>query len=140
MAELLGTITAAIGVVTLTYDACKKVNETLQGVMGAPQTVKDIQSDLENLRAVFQSIRQRLESTDRLTVFEPLRAPTNGCSAVCSRLTNELSRLTSHSTEDHTALRDRFRMHFNEKSLSVLRIELGHYKETFAIALNWANL
>lgn len=46
------------------------------------------------MRDVFVSIRQKLESTDRLTVFEPLRAPTKGCNAVYFRLRNELLRLT----------------------------------------------
>ncbi|KAK2611907.1 hypothetical protein N8I77_005224 [Diaporthe amygdali] len=146
--EPLSITAAVIGVVRLTYDSCKSLNEKLKGIKHAPQKLETLHRDLDTFQAVLNShdeasfsvLEDAALSSDQQASLEALLTAMEGCQTVCADFEKMLSHLTSHSNDHRIALRDRIRLHFNDSEIELLKENLVQSQRTLNDALGFANL
>lgn len=149
MAEAgIGLTASLIGIATLAYDSCQKLNGITQGLRNAPENVKSISDDLAALTKLLGSLKNAFQpqnqasrgSLERQGVLTELQSAMQGCQELCEEFTQKLSKHTAHSSEDRMSKRDRISLHFNGAEILVLKERLVQYKLTFHIALDVASL
>lgn len=146
--EPLSITAAVIGVVRLTYDSCKSLNEKLRGIKNAPEKLETLHRDLDTFQAILNSqggasfsvLEDATLSTDQQASLKALLTVMEGCQTVCANFEKKLSHLTSHSDENRMALRDRIRLHFNDSDIELLKQNLAQSQRTLNDALGFANL
>ena len=147
MAEPVGITGTAIAVAGLLYSTCKTTCEIIQSFKDAPKEYHDLSADLNGLSTVLDSLQQALRDTSDTVLSQEqkdslseLRFPLERCNASCSDFRNKLSAMTSHSDQNHTAVWDRLRLHFNRSDIGLLREKLGSTKGTVQIAIGVSTL
>lgn len=148
MAEAIGLAASLIGIATLAYNSCQKLNVIIQGFRNAPGNVKIISNDLEALTNVLGSLKSDLQSEDqgslgsleRQGLLTELQSSMQGCQELCEHTAQKLSKLTSHSNADYLSKRDRIALHFNDTEIMIFKERLVQYKLTFNVCLGVASL
>lgn len=146
--EPLSITAAVIGVVRLTYDSCKSLNEKLKGIKHAPEKLETLHRDLDRFQSILNSqgeatfgvLEDGALSADQKASLEALFTVMEGCRTVCANFEQKLSHLTSHSDENRMALRDRIRLHFNDSDIELLKQNLAQSQRTLNDALGFASL
>lgn len=146
--EPLSITAAVIGVVRLTYDSCKSLNEKLKGIKNAPEKLETLHRDLDAFQAIlnsqgeasFSGLEDVALSSDQQASLKALLTVMEGCRTVCEAFEKKISHLTSHSDENRMALRDRIRLHFNDSDIGLLKENLAQSQRTLNDALGFANL
>ncbi|KAK7698643.1 hypothetical protein SLS64_012382 [Diaporthe eres] len=146
--EPLSITAAVIGVVRLTYDSCKSLNEKLKGIKHAPEKLETLHRDLDAFQAIlnsqgeatFSALEDVALSSDQQASLKALLTVMGGCQTACEAFEKKLSHLTSHSDEDRIALRDRIRLHFNDSEIGLLKENLAQSQRALNGALGFANL
>lgn len=146
--EPLSITAAVIGVVRLTYDSCKSLNEKLKGIKHAPEKLETLRRDLDAFQAIlnsqaeasFSGLEDVALSSDQQASLKALLTVMEGCRTICADFEKKLSHLTSHSDENRMALRDRIRLHFNDSEIGLLKENLAQSQRTLNDALGFANL
>lgn len=146
--EPLSITASVIAVVQLTYGSCKSLSETLKGINNAPEKLENLHRDLISFQAVLKShgdasisdLENLGLSADQKASLKALVTVMEGCRMVCENFEKKLNHLTSHSDENHIALRDRIRLHFNDGEIGLLKENLAQSQRTLNDALGFANL
>jgi aspartate oxidase len=140
MAEAIG---AASGVLTLTifvFKASKSLLEAVSSLKSQRRTIRDIQTDLEALVAVLDSIRQQVQASENDSKFEPLREPMKCCTKICQEMQEMLNMCTRHAKDGHDSVRDWLKMRYHEKSLEDIKQQLASYKLTLSVTFASINM
>ncbi|RSM13883.1 hypothetical protein CDV31_005632 [Fusarium ambrosium] len=147
MAEIVGTVSAAVSLTTTTLHAVRILANDLSSIKDAPQTITNAKTELHNVQSVIESLQAALNQSDwqpvlsDITCTGNLEAALKACSDVCDRFHEELKKLLRHSKEGDLSRRDRFNVGFFAKNKVVAFIsELNVCKSTISLALNGANL
>lgn len=143
MAEAVGLAASIIGIVQLTWDSCKTLNDTIKRYQNAPAKLRNLLNDLDTLQQLLQSLKSHLEpsvSAGQPNALEALKPAIQGCQQLCDEFTGLISELTSHSRVNYIGKRDRIRFHFNDTEIMLLKERLLQHKLSFDIALNVASL
>ncbi|RSM00889.1 hypothetical protein CEP52_008853 [Fusarium oligoseptatum] len=147
MAEIVGTVSAAVSLTTTTLHAVRILANDLGSIKDAPQTITNAKTELHNVQSVIESLQAALNQSDwqpvlsDITCTGNLEAALKACSDVCDRFHEELKKLLRHSKEGDLSRRDRFNVGFFAKNKVVAFIsELNVCKSTISLALNGANL
>lgn len=146
--EPLGITASVIAVVQLTYGTCESLSETLRAIKNVPEELENLQNDLTSFQAILESYGEAsfsdLEdvglSADQRASLKALVTVMEGCQMVCEKFEGKLCHLTSHSDENHLALLDRVRLHFNNGEIGLLKENLAQGQRTLTDALGFANL
>lgn len=146
--EPLSITAAVIGVVRLTYDSCKSLNEKLKGIKHAPEKLETLHRDLDAFQSIlntqgeatFGVLEDGALSPDQQASLEALLTVMEGCRTICASFEAKLGYLTSHSDENRMALRDRIRLHFSESDIELLKENLAQSQRTLNDALGFASL
>lgn len=147
MADPVGLTASIIAIADLAYQSCKTLYELLDGIRNAPKTVQRLNKDLSALQTLLKSIRSTMEESSEDSFsdgvkqcLEEATPALAGCEKTCDEFAKKISKITSHSGEHHTSARDRIKLQFQEKDMSVFRYQIGSYKATLNIALSLASL
>jgi hypothetical protein len=147
MAEAIGLAASVIGIATLACSSSKALYELLDGIYEAPQTLKFLKTDLDALQKLLSSLEAELKHKPDETLSDGLEKclkeiepSLKGCLTACDEFKLKLSKIVSHSTEQHTSLRDKVKLQFQEKEITAFRYRLASYKATVNIALSFASL
>lgn len=143
MAEPVGITGTALAVASLLYSSCRTVCDIIDQYKKAPKEYRDLSQDLRGLESVLESLKKSLHGVDDASLSQEqketlrdLELPLKTCTTACDNFKMKLSSMTSHSTEDHAATRDRFRLHFNKSDVTFLREKLNTTKGTLQIAMS----
>lgn len=145
--EPLSITASVIGVTRLTYDSCKGLNNLIKGLKNAPASLDLLRTCLDSFEAVikplelnFTSVNDANLSPHQQASLEALQPVLQLCRTACDDFSKRLTELTSHSNENRFAVRDRFRLHFNDSDIRVLKENLAQGQRTLSDALGFANL
>ncbi|RMJ19780.1 hypothetical protein CDV36_000585 [Fusarium kuroshium] len=147
MAEIVGTVSAAVGLAATTLHAVRVLANDLGSIKDAPQTIANAKTELHNVQSVIESLQAALDQGDSRPILHDialtrnLEAALKACSEVCGRFHEELKKLLRHSSEGELSRRDRLNVGFLARDRVVAFVgELSVCKSTISLALNGANL
>ncbi|KAJ4416693.1 hypothetical protein N0V82_006602 [Gnomoniopsis sp. IMI 355080] len=145
--EPLSITASVIGVTRMAYDSCKALNDIIKGLKNAPASLEVLQTGLDSFEAVLKPLERDLTSANvaglssqQRASLEALQPVLQLCRTACDDFSKRLTELTSHSNEGRFALRDRFRLHFNDSDIRILKENLAQGQRTLSDALGFANL
>ncbi|RSL90607.1 hypothetical protein CEP51_000630 [Fusarium floridanum] len=147
MAEMIGTVSAAVSLATIALHAVRVLADDLASIKDAPQTIASAKTELHNVQFVIENLQTSLDQTDWQPVLSNIvragniEATLKACSDVCGRFHDELKNWLRHSSEGELSRRDRLNVGFLAKDRVVAFVsELNVCKSTISLALNGANL
>ncbi len=142
MADPIGITGTSLAVASLLYSSCRTICDIISSYKKAPKEYQDLAQDLNAVQSPLSSLQKSLRGTndsslspEQLESLKDLELPLKSCNNACEDFKNKLSSMTSHSTEDHTAVWDRFRLHFNKSDVTFLREKLNTAKGIIQVAL-----
>lgn len=144
--EPLSITAGVIAVTRLTYDTCKSLNDTINGLKNVPSKLESLQTTLRTFERMIEQdmglsrLQDAVLSPAQQTSLRALEPVMQSCQVSCNAFSKRLSELTSHSNEDRLAWRDRLRLHFNDNDIRLLQESLGQAQRTLSDALGFANL
>jgi hypothetical protein len=133
MAEAIGVTAGLIGIATFAFQTSKEVYNLIDSIQKAPQTIRDLKSELITLDPILNSIQKVI--TSDASKFEDIRYPLHQCGMVCFHLRSFLWQCTEHSATGRSA-RDWVKMQHKGKTVDGYKGQLASYKATIGIALS----
>ncbi|KAL1863895.1 hypothetical protein Daus18300_008044 [Diaporthe australafricana] len=119
----------------------------IKGLTNAPDTLKSLHNALETFENVVTSLQHDLDrledaalSSDQKDSLRALEPVLRYCNTVCNAFAKRLAELTSHSDQGHITWVDRFRLHFNDSDIHVLKENLAQCQRTFSDTMSFATL
>jgi hypothetical protein len=134
MAEAIGVTAGLIGIATFAFQISKEVYDLVDSIQKAPQTIRDLKSELTALDPILSSI-QKLVTSDA-SKFEDIRYPLHQCGMVCFQLRSLIRQCTEHSAKGTRSARDWVKMQYKGKTINGYKGQLAAYKATIGIALS----
>ena len=134
MAEPIGVTAGLLGIVTFAFQISKEAYNLVNSIQKAPQTIRDLKSELLALDPILSSI-QNLVASDT-SKFEDIRYPLHQCGMVCFHLRSLIQQCTRHSADGSRSARDWVKMQYKGKTIDVYKGQLASYKATIAIVLD----
>ena len=134
MAEPIGVIAGLLGIATFAFQTSKAVYDLVNSIQKAPQTIRDLKSELLALNPVLSSIHKKV--TSDAPKFEDIRYPLHQCGMVCFHLRSLIQQCTTHSADGSRSARDWVKMQYKGKTIDGYKGQLASYKATIAIVLD----
>lgn len=134
MAEPIGVAAALLGIATFTWQISKEVYDLVNSIQKAPQTIRDLKSELLALDPILSSIHQVVMSD--ASKFQNIRLPLHQCGMVCFQLKSLVQQCTAHSANGSRNARDWVRMQYKRKTIDGYMGQLASYKATIGITLS----
>lgn len=145
--EPLNITASVISVTCLAYESCKALRDIIKSLRNAPDTLKGLYNALGSFEIVTKSLQHDLDgledsafSADQKKSLRALEPVMRYCNTVCDAFATRLTELTSHSDQDHITWIDRFRLHFNDSDIRLLKENLTQCQRTLNDALTFTNL
>lgn len=148
MAEL-GIAAGIIGIASFAYTSSKGLYDFIDAVRGAPLELRMLKEELGQVNTVLAQYQEELArrstaggaaAAEDLSIFAKPRPCIDGLQKACEDFEAELKGTFSHSTDDHSSVRDRVRYNFKEKKIAALKYRIATCKDTVNIALSFASL
>jgi hypothetical protein len=147
MTDAVGLTASVIAIAALAYQSTKTLYELIDGIVNAPKQLKALSEDLDIVNQLLASIKAAMEGTSdgKLSegvkkCLEDVKPSMQGCKKACDEFVEKLSKITRHSSSDHTRFDDRLKLQFQEKEILAFKYRIGSYKSTLSIALGLATL
>ena len=134
MAEPIGVTAGLLGIATFAFQTSKAVYDLVNSIQKAPQTIRDLKSELLALDPVLSSIHEKV--TGDASKFEDIRYPLHQCGMVCFSLRSLIQQCTTHSADGSRSARDWVKMQYKGKTIDGYKGQLASYKATIAIVLD----
>lgn len=145
--EPLNITASVISVTCLAYESGKALRDIIQSLRNAPDALKSLYNALGAFEDVAKSLQHDLDgledsafSPDQKDSLRALEPVMRYCNTVCDAFATRLAELTSHSDQDHITWIDRFRLHFNDSDIRLLKENLAQCQRTLNDALTFTNL
>jgi len=141
------SITASvITVAGLAVSSSKLLYETLQSIRDAPETLRNLRSEVQVLQQTILSFQQGVEqdraigtrSEAQELVLNELKPALQACHECCEKLNGRIVKLLSNSKDGHISLRDKIKLQFQDKEIEASRALLASFKSTLTITLNFS--
>lgn len=148
MADPLSITAGAIAVATLAYSSTKTLYHTISAIHDAPEAFAHLKTDIEILNETIYSLQQELKRKDtdadlsdaQKSNLREIKPTLEACYSACDAFKAKIDRVTRHSKDGYTSLRDRLKLQFQEKEIRAFQARLASYKSTLAIALDLSTL
>lgn len=134
MADPVGVTSALLGIATFAFQISKEVYNLVDSIQKAPQTIRDLKSELVALDPILISIRTVV--TSDASKLEDIRHPLHQCGMVCFHLRSLIQQCTGKSADGTRSARVWLKMQYKGKTIDGYRGQLASYKATIGIALN----
>jgi hypothetical protein len=138
MAEAIGVTAGLVGIATFAFQISKEVYYLVESIQKAPQTIRELKSELVALDPILSSIQELV--TSDASKFEDIRYPLHQCGMVCFHLRSLIRQCTTHSANSTISARDWVKMQYKGKTIDGYKSQLASYKATIGIALGTFNL
>lgn len=138
MAEVVGTLSAIIPLVTLAFQSSITLYQTVQSLQSRDKVIRELRQELEALQGVLRALGESIRDFEvDLTVLEQ---PLTRCNKACGEFNALIMKCTSHSTQEQNSKRDWIRLRYMGGDTTNFKDMLSSYKSTISIALAYANL
>jgi septal ring factor EnvC (AmiA/AmiB activator) len=138
MAEVVGTLSAIIPLVTLAFQSSITLYQTVQSLQSRDKVIRELRQELEALQDVLRALGESIRDFEvDLTVLEQ---PLKRCNKACGEFNALIMKCTSHSTQEQNSKRDWIRLRYMGGDITNFKDMLSSYKSTISIALAYANL
>ena len=147
MADPLSVTASVIAVATTAYKSSQALYEVIDTITQAPESFRALNADVKALNNLLALMVDAIEAKKQVAslpaaqtaCLKALELPLHGCAQACENFKAKLDELMSHSSDRHTSMRDRIKLHFRSKEIESLQFKLGSYKSTLSIALSFAS-
>ncbi len=147
MVDPIGITGTTLAVASLLYSTCRTITDIIGSYKHAPKEYEDLARELNALQNTLNSLQISLQGTSDTSLspeqresLKDLDLPLTNCNKVCEAFKQKLSSLRSNSTEDHTVVWDRLRLHFNKSDVKFLREKLNTAQATVQVAMSVSTL
>lgn len=140
MAEAIGITSGLVALVLFAFNTSKSAYATVSSLRSHRGDVKAVQTDLESLVAVLDTLRAQAQSSTGVERLEALRYPIHCCAEICKDMQAMLDACASRSTDGSISVRDWLKMQYRGKSFDDVRKRLTSYKATLVLALETINM
>ena len=147
MADPLSVTASVIAVATIAYKSSQALCEVIDTITQAPETFCALSADVKALNQLLALMADATEAKKQAAnlpaaqtaCLKALELPLHGCAQACENFKAKLDKLMSHSSDSHTSMGDRIKLHFRSKEIESLQFKLSSYKSTLSIALSFAS-
>ena len=142
----LSVSASVIAVAGLAFSSSKLLYETLSSIRNAPETFRNLKTEVEVLQQTILSFQEGLErdSKDETrqgtpeVVLNELKPALQACHNCCDKLNGKIVKLLSNSKDGHISLRDKIKLQFQDKEIEAARALFASFKSTLTIALDFS--
>lgn len=140
----LSIIASVIGIAGAALTSCQILHDSIGRWRDAPETTKELLSDLKALSFQLSSLERLLRekkqnpgslSEKQIKTIQGLDLVVKGCQASCDSFRQKLANLTRHSGTDSFSKRDKANLYFHEGDIKSLKQTLSTRKETLIAAI-----
>ncbi|KAF2686546.1 hypothetical protein K458DRAFT_476409 [Lentithecium fluviatile CBS 122367] len=137
------SITASIvGITTAAIQSVQFLTKTVDNIKEAPNTVKDVGTDLRAVQPVLQSLAKALQDgSEQIVLSDQIRCAVENTDRACTAFQSRVERWMKHSTEDKLFWMDRWKVGlFGVEHIKTFRGQLSDCKGTLSVALSTATI
>ncbi|KAK8015585.1 hypothetical protein PG991_008473 [Apiospora marii] len=144
MADSLNITTSVNAVVTAVYTSCKTLEDTIDTIDRAPETLQNLRHDLRVLQGSLMSLKVALEtmstskeelSPHQHTCLSELEPAILGCQTALDGFEYKISHIKSVSADEHAHWVDKACLPYHDKDVILLKSRLGDCKQTLDVAI-----
>lgn len=137
------SITATIvGITTAAIQSVQFISKTVDNIKAAPNTVKDIGTDLRAVQPVLQSLAKALQDrSEQIVLSDQIRYAVENTDRACTAFQSPVESWMKHSTEDKLFWMDRWMVGLlGLEHIKTFRGQLSDCKGTLSVALSTATM
>jgi hypothetical protein len=140
MADPLSVTASVVGITTAALQGVQFLVQTLDGVKGAPDTIKSVSTDLCAVQAVLQSLLEAVQvDSSQIVLSEQIKHAVGNCERACGAFRFQIEHWMERSTQDKMFWVDRWKVGlFGLERIKTFRGQLSDCKGTLSIALSTA--
>jgi flavin-binding protein dodecin len=144
MSDSLDITTSVNAVVTAVYTSCKTLDDTIDAIDRAPETLQNLRHNLRVLQGSLMSLKVALEtmstskeelSPHQHTCLSELEPAIVGCQTALDDFEYKISHIESISEDEHTRWLDKACLPYHDKDIILLKSRLGDCKQTLDVAI-----
>jgi hypothetical protein len=140
MADPLSVTASVVGITTAALQGVQFLVQTIDGVKGAPDTIKGVSTDLRAVQAVLQSLVETVQvDSSQIVLSEQIKHAVGNCKRACGAFRLQIEHWMERSTQDKMFWVDRWKVGlFGLERIKTFRGQLSDCKGTLSIALSTA--
>ncbi|OAQ59484.1 hypothetical protein VFPPC_14781 [Pochonia chlamydosporia 170] len=145
MSDPFSITVGVLGVLQAAFSTCKFLRGLIEGFSNAPETLKSVSQEIQAVGGQLSSLSTELSeqqnsnySPNQLACLDNLKAVSQQCHESCNDFSKKLADLTSHSTPPLISSRDKGRLLYHEKDITLFKAKLQRYKQTLDLAIGVA--
>ena len=139
MAEPISLAAGLLALATFAFKSSIALHNTIQGIKSHPSRIRELNTELEALSGVLDSLTQTISGTTDIDLTA-LTLPLLRCGNACKDFEQEILKCSSRSGGNRTSFRDWAKLQYMGEDVDGFRRMLAGYKSTITIALADANL
>jgi hypothetical protein len=142
MADPLSTTASVVGVTTAALQSVQFLVQTIDGVRGAPDTIKSVSTDLCAVQLVLQDLVRTLQDdSSQIVLSEQIKHAVENCERACGTFRSQVEHWMERSTQDKMFWVDRWKVGlFGLERIKTFRGQLSDCKGTLSVALSTATV
>ena len=137
------SITASIvSITTAAIQSVQFLTKTIDNIKEAPNTVKDINTDLRAVQPVLKNLDKVLQDgSEQIVLSDQIGYAVENCDRACRAFQSQVERWMKHSKEDKLFWMDRWKVGlFGLQRIKTFRGQLSDCKGTLSVALSTATM
>lgn len=144
MADDLSTTASVNAVVTTACTSCKALNDTIDVIDNAPETLQNLRHDLDALQRSFGSLEVALDAMSRSneelsphqqTCLSELEPAIVCCQTALDDFDHKITGMKSNLADEHTHWLNKACLPYHDKDIILLKSRLGDCKQTLDVAI-----
>ncbi len=142
MADPLSVTASVVGIATSALMSLQFLSTTIDNIKDAPDTIRNIKSDLLAVEPVLRSLDTAARSDGTQIVLSgEVKSAIVNCDRACTDFQALLGRWMKHSSEEKTFWVDRWRVGlFGQERIKAFQGRLNDCKSTLTVALSTATV
>ena len=127
---------------TSAYGSVKSLYDLISGLRDVPQSLVELRDTLSVLNKTIRAVEVEVDgisnselSSHQGVCLQALEHSMLSFQSACREFEQKLGKMTSHSTGTRVDWRDRARLHFNEKEITLFKARMNDWKQTLSVAL-----
>jgi hypothetical protein len=134
MTDPFSVVTGVVGIVGVALSNTRQVYDFIVGIKGAPETVRTLSGDLDNLANILQQLSDLTQDPSQALFIVPLKGSLQRCITALNQL--ELSiKPYVEGLQNGRSKWKRFAWNFKEKEVAALQIRLGSCRENLQLVI-----
>ena len=138
MAEVIGTSSGIITLVSLTLKSGTTLYCTIKSFQSKEKIVRELRDEVKDLNEVLRTLENSI--SDVAINIEALERVLHRCCNACKEFNDLIAKYTQNSTGQRASIRDWLKIRYLGEDIAGFKNMLAGYKATLTIALVFANM